>query len=847
MEAQPLPAAFADRRRSARASELFTARSVFRAGLAAALLVLGLFALTAWDDRQGALKQATAEAHTMARVLEDQATRSIDTAALALAALAEVVAQSDAQSDTHSDRQLGRALAQSLASLPVLRDVSVLDSQGLVLASTDATVHDRVIDLARLGQLPTPGVDTLQGFIAGRGLSALVAGPQQRVPQGVGFIPLVRHVKGRAGRGLLLVGLVNPDALANQQQQLLADTPSRAWLAGLDGRVLAAAVGGRVAPGDTVSAVPVFGQRLAAAAQGEYRGQGAEGSDQLVAYRVSRTRPVVVVVETAVAQALQPWRADTRSGAWLAMLRALVLLLLCQLAVRSLRAREAARRQRDEAQAEVALRERELSVIVKSVQELLFRTDAQGRVVFVNARWAAASGFNPAQAQGLPLAQLVRPESAELTQRLFVPEGSTGARSALVRIGSDERPREFDLIAMPLLVDGRIVGFAGSAVDVTDQRWVQAQLRAQLSLTALLLEVMPLPLSMLDEQGNYRSVNRAWEEFTGRRREDVLGRAARSFLPPAEAELHDAKDRELLATGGRLRYEAEARHRDGSQRDLAITKAVVPGTDERPAGILVAFMDVTEFREAERATREARDAAEETSRSKTEFIGNISHELRTPLQSILGFSELGKMRSASQPKLGMMFGDIHAAGQRMLALVNDLLDVAKIESTVGTFHLERTDVRALVREVAGELAPLIQARQLKLDLQLSEAPLVAKVDPLRFQQVLRNVMANAIRFSPEGASLVVQGDIDPDTRIQLAVVDQGPGIPGAELEQIFEAFVQSSKTKDGSGGTGLGLAISRKILLAHGGEIRAENNEGGGSTFRIYLPSRGFAETQSQA
>jgi PAS domain S-box-containing protein len=366
-------------------------------------------------------------------------------------------------------------------------------------------------------------------------------------------------------------------------------------------------------------------------------------------------------------------------------------------------------------------------------------------------------------------------------------------------------------------------------------------------LTAVLLDVMPLPMSTLDGEGRYLSVNRAWEEFKGLRREDVVGRPARQLLPEAESQIHDARDRELLAQGGRVRYEAAARHRDGSMRDLAITKAVVPGTDERPASIVAAFMDVTEFREAERATREARDAAEEASRSKTEFIGNISHELRTPLQAILGFSELGKMRSGAQPKLGMMFADIHAAGHRMLALVNDLLDVAKIESTVGTFHLERTDVRALVREVAGELAPLIQARYLKLDLQLSDAPLVAKVDPLRFQQVLRNVMANAIRFSPEGAPLLVQGDIDPDTRIQLAVVDQGPGIPDAELEQIFEAFVQSSKTKDGSGGTGLGLAISRKILQAHGGEIRAENNPGGGSTFRIYLPSRGFADTQPQA
>ena len=152
-------------------------------------------------------------------------------------------------------------------------------------------------------------------------------------------------------------------------------------------------------------------------------------------------------------------------------------------------------------------------------------------------------------------------------------------------------------------------------------------------------------------------------------------------------------------------------------------------------------------------------------------------------------------------------------------------------------------MRALVRDVLGELKPLLDARQLVVDLQLSEGPLVAKVDPTRFQQVVRNVLANAIRFSPPGESLAIRGDIDADNRIHISLSDNGPGIPPAELDKIFEAFVQSSKTKDGSGGTGLGLAICRKILEAHGGEIRAENNPGRGATFHVYLPARGFVET----
>ena len=308
--------------------------------------------------------------------------------------------------------------------------------------------------------------------------------------------------------------------------------------------------------------------------------------------------------------------------------------------------------------------------------------------------------------------------------------------------------------------------------------------------------------------------------------------------------MHDERDRELLASRGQLRYEASTRRRDGSRCDLAITKACVLGEDGRPAGILVTFMDITEVREAERATREARDAAEEASRAKSEFIANISHELRTPLQTIIGFSELGQARSGEQVRLGGMFGDIHKSGHRMLALVNDLLDVSKIESTVGTFHLERTDLRPLVREVLREMEPLLGQKQLRVELLLSDGPLVAKVDPTRFQQVVRNVLANAIRFSPVGQAIDVSGDIGSGNQIELVVRDRGPGIPPGELEKIFEAFVQSSKTKDGSGGTGLGLAICRKIVEAQGGRIVAENMPDLGSAFRIHLPARGFNETQ---
>ena len=223
----------------------------------------------------------------------------------------------------------------------------------------------------------------------------------------------------------------------------------------------------------------------------------------------------------------------------------------------------------------------------------------------------------------------------------------------------------------------------------------------------------------------------------------------------------------------------------------------------------------------------------------------MSHELRTPLQSILGFAELGMLRGRAQPKLAGMFEGIHSAGQRMLTLVNDLLEVSKLESTVGTFHMERIDLRGVVRPVIRELEPLLERSHLMMDLRMPDLPLVAKADPLRFQQVIRNVVANAIKFSPPGSTITLEGYADLQGQTHLVVRDEGPGIPPSELHSIFEAFVQSSKTKDGSGGTGLGLAICRKIVEAMGGRIFAQNVPASGAAFHIILPARGQAETMS--
>jgi PAS domain S-box-containing protein len=713
-----------------------------------------------------------------------------------------------------------------------------MDADGWVLGSTqDGEVGQR-IDMAQLGKLPSPAAEGLGQFLAGRNLPMVATAAVSR--PGVGFIPLVRAVQAQGGQTIYLVALLNPDSFSNFQVLTLNAPQSSAYLLSYSGQILASSGAGARPPGVNVGDHAIFKRYLPSTEFSVFVDEGITPDRQVVAYRVSKTRSLVSVVEQPYTSTIGRWFDSTRWFALATAFAVFFILALTWLMHRALAARLRAQNQLELARQDVVDRERDLRILVRSVQELIFRTDADGCISYVNDRWFALSGQSADLALGQSLTDLVEPEDISQAADLFNTESGNGVRHASVRMRSFYGVlHRLDIAVVPLREGDGITGFAGSAVDVTERYAAQLALEHQLDFIALLLEISPLPVSTCDEQGRFVTVNRAWEEFMGFTREHVVGRTYASVMPAADAQEQSRQDAELWKSGGTLRSETLLNHRDGSRRNVVVTKILVNGDDYHPSSLLSTMMDVSEFREAQRAIQMARDAAEESSRTKSEFIANISHELRTPLQSILGFSELGVMRGKDQPKLAGMFGDIHTSGERMLALVNDLLDVSKIESAVGAITLERIDLRGVVEQVVREFRPQLAARQLHLEVDLGPGALVAKADPVRFAQVVRNVVANAVKFSPVGSRIEVRGRLLVDEReVCIRFRDHGVGIPEKELETIFDAFVQSSSTKNGSGGTGLGLAICKKIMAAHGGRIVAHNIDGGGAEFQVCLPAR---------
>ncbi|NOQ77615.1 MAG: PAS domain S-box protein [Methylococcaceae bacterium] len=230
--------------------------------------------------------------------------------------------------------------------------------------------------------------------------------------------------------------------------------------------------------------------------------------------------------------------------------------------------------------------------------------------------------------------------------------------------------------------------------------------------------------------------------------------------------------------------------------------------------------------------------ANEANQSKSEFLANMSHELRTPMHGILSFSRFGikKIDSVSKEKLAQYFSNIQTSGERLLALLNDLLDLSKLEAGKMDLNIKESDLVAVFNSCYAEQEQRMDDLGLTLAINKPDKPVVGQFDAVRIGQVITNLLSNAIKFSPAGNVITVTFEKNAEQTLVFSLQDEGEGIPQDELEDVFDAFIQSSKTGSGIGGTGLGLAISKHIIDAHDGKIWAENTVKGGALFSFTLP-----------
>ena len=456
--------------------------------------------------------------------------------------------------------------------------------------------------------------------------------------------------------------------------------------------------------------------------------------------------------------------------------------------------------------------------------------------MLVNAQTERLFGYSRDELLGQPLELLV-PESVRnmhpkhrqeyASDPVPRPMGA-GMELAGRRRDGTEFPAEISLSAIDT-TDGVIISAA--VRDVTERQRAERKFRG-------LLEAAPDAIVGVDEAGIIVLVNAQTERLFGYPRAELLGQALEVLIPESARDRHP-KHRDGYLGDPHPRpmgagMELAGRRRDGSEFPAEISLSAI----ETETGVMVsaAVRDVTEQKIIQKQLREQNAELERLSQVKDSFLASMSHELRTPLNAIIGFTGTllmglpGPLNAEQEHQLRT----VEHSGRHLLAIINDILDLARIESGAVQIQLEEVDCVPLVENVASTVLPLAADKGLKLVLEMPSQPVVVKSDTRALGQILINLVGNAIKFTEAGEVRVVLSGADDGT--QISISDTGPGIAESELRGIFNAFERGSRinstTKEG---TGLGLYISHKLSELVGAQIAVQTELGVGSTFTIEL------------
>ncbi|MCJ7793083.1 MAG: PAS domain S-box protein [Candidatus Marinimicrobia bacterium] len=498
-----------------------------------------------------------------------------------------------------------------------------------------------------------------------------------------------------------------------------------------------------------------------------------------------------------------------------------------------------------------------LSAIIEATPDFVGFADAKDKhIIYINKAGRKMIGVNEDEDVTKLKIFDVHPE---WTNKMFAEEilpaavrdGTWTGECAFLNIRDRHEIPVLMVLSSHKAPNGEVEVFSTISRDITERKKMEEELLAEKNKLVSLIEGMPIGVYIADPVGKIIMMNKAAEQQTGYKRSEMLGNMPTMFAPKRELPKYIATIEKVTKKGFVKNVELIAKRKDGTEFFTLNDTTLLKDANGKIISTISIIRDITERKELEEQRLEsnkrlqrlaqkltiARDELKVAIETKGEFMNIAAHELRTPLQPIIGYAD--RLLQENNPtdwqkeRLNIILDN----AKRLLKLVQDLLDINKMETGIMKFSMEEVDLLAIIKEIYQSFKPAVEAKKLKFILDISETPGPIKIegDPNRLNQVFSNLLDNAIKFTDKGA-ITIQVREGKNTAT-VSFKDTGNGIAEKYMPRLFTKFFQANGTdKRKVGGTGLGLTICKEIVKVHKGKIGVQSTLGKGSTFQVILP-----------
>ncbi len=488
----------------------------------------------------------------------------------------------------------------------------------------------------------------------------------------------------------------------------------------------------------------------------------------------------------------------------------------------------------DRKQAEDALKQSEerYRSLTTATAQIVWMADVEGRNA-PNPTWRALTGQTEAEFADFGWLQAIHPDDRERTSQVWVQAVQTkSSYETEHRIQTaDGSYRYFVVRGVPVLnEDNTIREWVGTCTDINDRKQAEDALKQSEERLQAILDNAPAVIYMKDIEGRFITVNRLFESIFKLRKADIVGKQNSDLFEQEVAEIFNENDRKVLEAGTAVQWEEIAPHDDGPHTYISL-KFPLLTAEGSPYAICGISTDITDRKQAELALSQAKEVAEAANRAKSEFLANMSHELRTPLNGVIGYAQILQRTNTLNEEDRSRIEVIHQCGSHLLTLINDILDLSKIEARKMALMPTDFHLPAFLQGVAEMCRVRADLKGVQFHYQVaSELPIGIRADEKRLRQVLINLLSNAIKFTDTG-SVTFTVSFASEGKLRFEIRDTGIGILQEKLQTIFQPFEQVSDSGRQAEGTGLGLAISQEIVGLMESTIQVQSEIGVGSIF----------------